>query len=103
MAAKIGWVVTYLKRLRPTKSHDSFGSQGLLRLWDELTYLHHHNAYGHQTWQAGKLLWGTPTHNITWSFNQVGLRVHVTNLKLQDENLQDEDEDEVKASNHQFP
>ena len=49
MAAKIGWVVTYLKRLRPTKSHDSFGSQGLLRLWDELTYLHHHNAYGHQT------------------------------------------------------
>ena len=49
MAAKIGWVVTYLKRLRPTKSHDSFESQGLLRLWDELAYLHHHNAYGHQT------------------------------------------------------
>ena len=37
------------------------------------TYLHCPNAYGHQTWKGGDLLWGAPNHRainalITWSW-----------------------------------
>ena len=31
----------------------------------QTSYLHCHNAYGHQTWQGGDLSRGAPTHKIT--------------------------------------
>ena len=56
------------------------------------TYLQFHNAYGHQTWQGGVLPWGAPTHKVTWPFDHVVLRDHLTKLKtlnLQDKNAYD--------------
>ena len=33
------------------------------------TYLHYHDAYGHQTWLGADSPWGTPTHNIILLFD----------------------------------
>ena len=33
-------------------------------------YLHHHNAYGHQTWQVVDLPWDAHTHEITWIWSR---------------------------------
>ena len=43
-------------------------------------YFHYYNAYGYQTWKRGDLLTSRGSDpNITWAFNQVVLRDHVTN------------------------
>ena len=43
------------------------------------TYLHYHNAYGHQIWQGGDLAWGAPTHKVTRTFYHAIFRNHVAN------------------------
>ena len=45
------------------------------------TYLHYHNAYRDHTWQGGDLKWGTLTHKVIESFDNVVLKDHVINLK----------------------
>ena len=36
---------------------------------------------GHQIWQGGELHWEAPIHKVTWPWNHVVLRVHVTQTK----------------------
>ena len=45
----------------------------------KLLYGHYHNANGHQTWQGSDVLWGGPTHKVTWLFGDAILRDLVTN------------------------
>ena len=56
-------------------------AHGLVRSWDKLRplYLHYHIGYGHQTWQGGDLLWGVPTHSVTWPYWHMVLWDHVRN------------------------
>ena len=43
------------------------------------SYFHYNNAYDHQTQQGDDLPWGIQAHIITWLFDHVVLRYHVTN------------------------
>ena len=43
--------------------------------------LHHHNAYGHKTWQDGELPWATSTHKATWLCNHMAMQDHVIKAK----------------------
>ena len=50
MAKKHGRVVIYREGPPPINSHNLL----IMRSHDKLeTYLHHHNAYGHKTYQSG--------------------------------------------------
>ena len=69
-------MVTYRKGLSPIKSHNSLNR--FLREVSHIKY-RYHNAYGHQTCQGGDILLGTPTHDVTWTFNYAVFRGHVTN------------------------
>ena len=40
---------------------------------------YYQNAYGHQTFQGGDMLWGALTHIYTWHLNGMVLWGHVTN------------------------
>ena len=42
-------------------------------------YLHYQSTYGHQTWQVSNLTWGAPIIKVTWFFDHLVLRDHVTN------------------------
>ena len=46
-------------------------------------YLRCSNTYGHQTWKGGDLLWGAPTHKITWPFNHAVFRLLSKHFCLQ--------------------
>ena len=56
-------------------------SRDLVRSCDKLKilYVHYQNAYGHETWQDGYLLWGAPEHNDTGPLDHVAFQNHVTN------------------------
>ena len=41
-------------------------------------YLHYESVLGHQTGQYGKLPWWVPFHKVTWPFDHVFIRNHVT-------------------------
>ena len=45
----------------------------------KIFYLHYHITYDHQTWEGIDLPWRTQNDKVTWSFNHVVLRDHVTN------------------------
>ena len=51
----------------------SLWSRGLVRWRDNLKslYPHYRNVCGHETWQAGDLLWETSTNNVTPTFGHV--------------------------------
>lgn len=46
-----------------------------------ISYLHHHNNCGHQTWQGGDLPWGAPTHKAKLPFDHVVFQDQVLNYK----------------------
>ena len=50
-------------------------SESILPLCSLKTYLHYHNAYGHQTWQGGDLLQEVPTHKVA---DHVFIQNHMT-------------------------
>ena len=56
MVIKLGRVVTFLEDLQPIKPYDP-----LITWYCEImcqtkpSYFHHHNPYGHQTWQGGDI------------------------------------------------
>ena len=75
---RVTWTVT-MTGSNPY-SHLTLWSCILTRSLDKLkAYFHFQNAYAHQTWQDGNLPWGAPIHKITWHFDHVVLKVHVTN------------------------
>ena len=60
--------------------HMTLWSLGLTRSRDKLKpCLHCHSAYGHQTWQDADLLWGAPSHEVTWPLSYVMFQDQVTN------------------------
>ena len=75
MATKFYWLVTFLERLQPIKSH------GLARSRDKQKplYLRYQNTYDHQTWQVDNLPWEAPTNRVTRLFDHMVLQDHVTN------------------------
>ena len=62
-------------------SHLILWSHGLVRSHDQLKSLYHHyySAYGQQTWQHDNLPCWALAYKVTWVFDQVALRYHVTN------------------------
>ena len=42
----------------------------------KISYLHYHNANGHQAWKGSNLSWRVLTHKVTWSFDHVVSRDH---------------------------
>ena len=45
----------------------------------KISYLHHHNIYGHKAWHSSDLTWGAPTYKVTWNFDLIFLQNHVKN------------------------
>ena len=79
MATKLGRVVTYLEGLLRIKSHMALESCRFARPCEKLKiFLHHHIAFGHQTWQCSDLPRGTLTHNL-WTFKDVVTWDYLTN------------------------
>ena len=80
MATKLDRVVNYHEEFLPIKSHDPLITWSSVITWQTKTIiLRYHNAYGQQTWQDGGLFWGAPAHKVTWPFDYVILRNHMTN------------------------
>ena len=75
MATKLGRMVSYLRRLPPTKLPDSW-QHGLARSPAKLKslYLHYHGSYDRRTWQVGYLSREAFSHMI---LNQLVLLDHV--------------------------
>ena len=95
MATKHGKVVTYCERFPLIKPHDPLITWSYELMWlieyiifppvEDLfhrsckiklkaLYIHYHNAKtDHQTSKGGYLVWGAPTHIVTWRFDHVVL------------------------------
>ena len=72
MAIKHGSIVTYLDGLQPINSHNPLKCVHE-RSHEKLKtlYLHHHNAYGHNTYQRSDITQGVPTHKFACCLNEV--------------------------------
>ena len=65
MATQLGRMVTNLEQLLPMLLYSLVACSSEMTL-QTTTYLHHHNACDHQTWQGCDLPWWVPTHKVTW-------------------------------------
>ena len=75
-----GTILLGMKHICCLWNHMTLWSRGLMRSRDKLkpSYLHYHDLYNHQIWQDDNFPWWPCVYDITWPFDQVALRDHVT-------------------------
>ena len=78
LVTKLGRDVTFPEGVPYISSYDPFdhavlGDHVTNQKYYIYIYIHYHNAYGYQTWQARNKTWVVPLHNVTRSFITCGL------------------------------
>ena len=70
VTTKLGRVRIYSKKVLSIKSQGLW-SRGLVKQREKLDplYLYYHNAFNHQTWQEGNLLWEASHHKVIQPLN----------------------------------
>ena len=71
MAIKHGKMMTHLDGLPPINSHNPLDMCSRESRDKLKTYLHHHNAYGHKTYQHSDITQRVPTHKFACPLNEV--------------------------------
>ena len=73
-------VVTYRDGLPAINSHNPLNMDSREVMWQiKNIYLHHHNSYGHKTYQYNDITQGAPSHKFAWPLSVMIMWSHVTN------------------------